>query len=87
MIPPEPMPGVQPWLVAFWELRTERLFAEGPIPASAIRSYPVAPGERDDFDEAMRAADAAVLEILSKPPGQRGEALPVATPAVLRKKA
>ena len=59
LIPPEPLPGVEAWFSAFWELRTERRFAEGPIPASAIRSYPVAPNEADTFAEAMRAPGLA----------------------------
>lgn len=80
LIPPDPLPGIEGWFSAFWELRTERRFAEGPIPASAIRAYPVAPNETDTFAEAMRACDAALLEFISKPPDERKSLPPMLPP-------
>lgn len=71
LMPPDEVPGIAPWFAAFWELRTERLFAEGPIPAKAIREYPVSPSEADIFAACIRAADAAYLEFLAKPAEER----------------
>lgn len=83
LIPPDLMPGLEAWLTAFWELRTERRFAEGPIPASAIRAYPVAAHEADDFLTVMRSADAALLDFYSKPAEDR-QSLPPMTSGTLK---
>ena len=83
LIPPEPMPGIDGWFSAFWELRTERRFAEGPIPASALRDYPVNAAEAEDFQAAMRAADAALLEFISRPAEER-QSLPPMTSGTLK---
>lgn len=81
LIPPEPIPGVHTWFLAFWELSTERRFPSGPIPWSAIQAYPTS--DRDAFHSAMRDADRAYLEFLSRPEEQRAS-LPVAGPDLLR---
>lgn len=83
LIPPAILPGVDAWLTAFWELRTERHFAEGPIPAGAIRAYPISAAEIDDFSAAMRAADAALMEFYSKPQEDR-QSLPPMTSGTLK---
>lgn len=83
LIPPDLLPGLEAWVTAFWELRTERHFAEGPIPASAIRTYPVDPAEADDFGAVMRAADAALLDFYSKPAEDR-QSLPPMTSGTLK---
>jgi hypothetical protein len=80
LIPPAPLPGIEGWFTAFWELRTERRFPEGPIPATAIREYPVAPEEAEDFATAMRRADAALIEFLNKPEDQRRSLPPMLPP-------
>jgi hypothetical protein len=80
LIPPESLPGVDGWFSAFWELRTERRFAEGPIPTSAIRAFPVADGEADSFADAMRAADAALLEFINRPEDERKSLPPMLPP-------
>ena len=81
--PPRLLPGLDAWVGAFWELRTERKFAEGPIPASAIRSYPVCQWEADDFAAVIRAADAALMDFYSKPPEDR-QSLPPMTSGTLK---
>lgn len=82
LVAPDAMPGVDGWFTAFWELRTERRFAEGPIPASAIHAYPVDPAEADSFADAMRACDAALLEFISKPAEERKSLPPMLPPKV-----
>lgn len=85
MIPPEPLPGVLPWFLAFWELSTDRHYAGGPIPHSAIASWPVDPSEKKAFAEAMRAADAAYLGFIAKPAEERGPTA-LASPSAIRGK-
>jgi len=80
LIPPTSLPGVDEWFIAFWELRTERRFAEGPIPSSAIRAYPVSPHEADEFYDAMRSADGALLEFISLPEDKRKSLPPMLPP-------
>jgi len=57
--PPDAMPGVAEWFLAFWELSTERRFPGGPIPWSAIAVYPT--DDPDLFHACIRAADRAYL--------------------------
>lgn len=78
MYPPEALPGVQPWHVAFWELSTERRFPRGPIPYTAIMAWPCDGAERQLFASCIRAADAAYLEFLERPEEER-RSLPVLT--------
>jgi hypothetical protein len=80
---PDDLPGVMPWLDAFWELSTDRAYAGGPIPASSISAWPVIPAERTAFRRCIRAADAAYLEHLSKP---KDRTVGVADPSVIRGK-
>jgi len=65
LIPPEPIPGVYEWFLAFWELSTERRFPGGPIPVTAIRGWPT--DDPDTFAACIRSADAAYLAFISKP--------------------
>ncbi len=80
LIPPDPLPGVEGWFTSFWELRTERRFPEGPIPTTAIHAYPVSAEEADIFADAMRAADAALLEFINRPEDQRKSLAPMLPP-------
>jgi len=65
LIPPEPIPGVYEWFLAFWELSTERRFPGGPIPVAAIRGWPT--DDPDTFAACIRSADAAYLAYIAKP--------------------
>jgi hypothetical protein len=80
LIPPEPLPGVAPWFLDFWELSTERRFEGAPIPWSAIANYPVSDNEAETFRRLMRAADAAYLEFMAKPPDDRKSLPPMMPP-------
>ena len=84
--PPETLPGVQEWVLSFWELSTERRFIGGPIPWSALEAYPVSPEEAEAFRRAIRDADRAYLNFLARPEEERAS-LPVATSGILRGKA
>lgn len=77
------MSGVGEWFYAFWELSTERRFAGGPIPWTALAAYPVDDDEAEAFRTAIREADRAYLEFLAKPVEER-QSMPVAGPQVLR---
>lgn len=81
--PPEVLPGVHHWFLAFWELSTERRFIGGPIPWSAIEAYPT--DDPETFRAVIRAADRAYLDFLAKPPEQRAS-LPVATKGLFKGK-
>lgn len=83
--PPEALPGISAWFLAFFELSTERRFAGGAIPWSAIEAWPVDPAEGDTFRRAIRDADRAYLEFLAKPEEDR-KSLPVATGSILKRK-
>lgn len=85
LYPPDAAPGVMPWFFAFWELSTERRFAGGPIPWTALHAYPVDPAEGDAFRAAIREADRAYLGFLAKPPEERAS-LPVAGPGLFKGK-
>lgn len=63
LLPPKMLPGAQEWLSAFFDLSTERAygFTVGPIPASAIRAWPVDPSEADAFAQCIKAMDRAFL--------------------------
>jgi hypothetical protein len=80
--PPDPLPGVLEWFLAFWELSTERRFPGGPIPWSAIAAYPE---PEPTFATVIRAADRAYLAFLAKPPEER-KSLPVATAGIFKGK-
>jgi len=82
MQPPETLPGVAPWFFAFWELSTERRFSGGPIPLSAINAWPVPPDEAELFHDCIRAADAAYLAHIAKPPEDR--VVGVASPSAIK---
>ncbi len=86
LIPPAPLPGIDVWHIAFWELATERRFPGGPIPVSAIDAWPVAGDEADLFRHAIRRADAAYLEFISRPPEERQSPAPL-SPAAFRRMA
>ena len=77
LYPPPEIPGVGPWLSAFFELATDRRFVGGPIPWSAIAAYPVAPAEADTFRRCIREADAAYLDWATSPPEKREPAAPM----------
>jgi hypothetical protein len=85
LIPPAALPGVDVWHIAFWELSTERRFPGGPIPVSAIDAWPV-PDDADAFRRAIRKADAAYLEFVSRPPEERRSPEPL-SPAAFRRMA
>lgn len=86
LIPPAALPGVDVWHIAFWELSTERRFPGGPIPVSAIDSWPVAGNEAEMFRRAVRKADAAYLDFLSRPAEERQSPAPL-SPAAFRRMA
>lgn len=79
LTPPDALPGVNEWFLAFWELSTERRFMGGPIPWSAIEAYGA--DDPDTFRACIRAADAAYLNF--KPPEPPLEVL---RPGMLRGK-
>ena len=82
LFPPDALPGVTPWYVAFWELSTERRFAGGPIPWSAIEAMC---GGDEAFRRAIREADRAYLEFMARPPEER-QSLPPAGPGLFKGK-
>lgn len=71
LFPPPELPGVGHWVMAFFELATDRRFIGGPIPGSVIAAYPVAPDEADIFRRCIRDADAAYLAFVNRPPEDR----------------
>lgn len=77
LYPPPELPGVGPWLSAFFELATDRRFIGGPIPWTAIAAYPVAPDEADMFRRCIRDADAAYLDWVNRPPEDRQSPQPM----------
>ena len=77
LYPPPELPGVGPWLSAFFELATDRRFVGGPIPWTSIAAYPVAPDEADLFRRCIRDADAAYLEWANRPPDKREAPMPM----------
>ena len=80
LIPPEPLPGVMPWFLDFWELSTERKFEGAAIPWSAIAVYPVLPNEAELFHTCIRAADAAYLAFRAKPIDEQKSLKPMMPP-------
>ena len=85
------MPGLDEWLMAFWELSTDRqigMNVVGPIPAASVdrwaRSYP---GEEDAFRSAIRAMDRVFLAHANgkqDPASMPKDALPTLTPSAIR---
>lgn len=65
LFPPDVPAGFDAWLVAFWELCTDRQIgmAAGPIPAAAIERWSdgMAPSEALTFRRCIRAMDAEWL--------------------------
>lgn len=84
LYPPAALPGLDVWHIAFWELSTERRFPGGPIPVSAIEAWPVPTHEVDTFRHAIRRADAAYLEFLSRPAEERASPAPMSPDAFRR---
>jgi hypothetical protein len=60
--PPTLADGFMSWFYAFFDLSTERKISGGPIPASAIRSWPLPEHERDLFHRCIRAMDRVFLD-------------------------
>ena len=67
---PDVLPGFEPWLLAFWELSTDRQIGgerTGPIPASSIsrECADMDPDEAVLFRRCMRALDRVYLAHLT----------------------
>lgn len=77
LYPPPELPGVGHWVIAYFELATDRRFIGGPIPRSSIAAYPVATDDADLFHRCIRDADAAYLAFVNKPPEERKSAPPM----------
>ena len=83
MHPPEMLPGVAPWFMAFWELSTDRRFPGGPIPHASIAAWPT--DDPQTFADCIRACDAAYLDFINKPADER-KSLPVLQPGTIKGK-
>jgi len=63
--PPDLLPGLSPWITAFWELNTERQLGTslGPIPVSKIRECSARYAQDDSilFLACIRAMDAELM--------------------------
>jgi hypothetical protein len=67
---PEILPGLEPWLLAFWELSSDRAIgghSTGPIPAASIarECADISPEEAAMFRRCMRAMDKVYLAHLT----------------------
>lgn len=67
---PDLLPGLDPWLDAFWELSTDRQvggYGTGPIPAASIARAcaDLCPDEAEMFRRCMRALDRVYLAHLT----------------------
>lgn len=65
-MPPEILPGLEPWFEAFWELGTDRQIGQvvGPIPAASIDRHTAGwpDAEAQAFRRCIRAMDQVFLK-------------------------